>query len=389
MTFFDQLFVNVFKALLSFLGRFLPEPAVVVIKMVALIVVFAVIAPLIMMYLTWMERKIVGRIQNRIGPNRVGKYGLLQPLADGVKMLTKEDIVPTGADRVTHFLSPVLVVVPALLLFSFLPFGRGMTAINPDAGILLFFALSATSTLAIFMGAWGSRNKYSLLGAMRVVAQMVSYEVPFVLSVVAAVMQVGSLSIEEIVKAQGGPWGLNWFVFTPWGFVGFFLLFLTSTAEANRTPFDLPEAESEIIAGFHTEYSGMKFALFYMAEFLGMFALSALTATLFLGGWNGPFSPPLPSWLWFFVKTYALVFIMMWFRGTLPRLRVDQLMGLAWKIMLPMALVNIGIAGLWHFISQPALRLLVCWGLALGSFLALAKINEQGTIEKRTYVLAD
>lgn len=379
----DQIFVNAKAVLINALSGILPEGLVLVISIMISIGVIAALGPVIMMYLTWLERKIVGRIQNRIGPNRVGKYGLLQPLADGVKMLTKEDIVPKDADPFMHFLSPVIIVAPALLVLGFLPWGRNMAAVDVSVGLLLFFAISSTGTLAIFTGAWGSRNKFSLLGGMRAVAQMISYEIPQLLSVVVVVMVTQTLSIVEIVEAQAG---MRWFVFTPWGFTGLLLFYISSVAECNRTPFDLPEAESEIVAGFHTEYSGMKFALFYMAEFLNVFALSALAATLFLGGWQGPI---LPSWLWFFIKTYGLIFFMLWFRGTFPRLRVDQLMGFAWKFLLPMSLVNIVVVGIWTY-APP----LVAWPVALaiiaGSYIVLVKLNVRYHIDQnRQYIMAD
>lgn len=302
-----------------------------------------VFLPFTMMYLTWLERKIVGRLQSRYGPNRVGKFGLLQPIADGIKMLMKEDVVPEGADRILHLLAPVLVVVPALLIFSVIPFGRGLIAADLNVGVVFFLAISSLSTIAIFVAGWASRNKFSLLGAMRVAAQIISYEVPLVFSLVVVIMMAGSLSTSEIVKAQEG----LWFCFTPWGFLGFLIFFISGIAEVNRCPFDIPEGESEIVAGFHTEYSGMKFALFYMAEFLSAFALCALAVTLFFGGWIGPV---LPSWVWFFIKTYALYFMLVWVRGTLPRLRVDQLMGFAWKFLFPISLVNILLTGIWYFI---------------------------------------
>jgi len=382
MEFIDQIFVIAKQGMLGPLEGFLPPLLILVVSILISISVIALVAPVIMMYLTWLERKVVARIQNRIGPNRVGKFGLLQPLADGVKMLTKEDIVPEGADRLLHLLSPILVVVPALLVFGLLPWGRNMAAMDVNVGLLLFFGIASTGTLAIFIGAWGSRNKFSLLGGMRAVAQLISYEIPQVLSTVVVIMYAGTLSIVEIVEAQAEVW----FVFTPWGLAGIFLFYIASVAECNRTPFDLPEAESEIIAGFHTEYSGMKFALFYMAEFLHVFAVSALTATLFLGGWQGPW---LPSWIWFLIKTYGLIFFMLWFRGTFPRLRVDQLMGFAWKFLLPMSLVNILVVGLWTY-THPV----IAWGAGLAliaiSFVALGKLNIRDHIDRnRAYILAD
>ena len=382
----DSIFVNLKKGLIQLLAGFLPDWTLVLVSILISIGAIAAFGPFTMMYLTWFERKLIGRIQNRIGPNRVGKFGLLQPIADGVKMLTKEDIVPDGADKVVHLLAPLVVVMPALLVFSVLPFGRNMVAVDLNAGLLFFIAVSATTTIAIFMGSWASRNKFSLLGGMRTVAQLVSYEVPMVLSVVPVILATGSLSTVDIVEAQSGWKGLHWNVFTPWGFAAFVTFYLCGVAECNRTPFDIPEAESEIVAGFHTEYSGMKFALWYMAEFMNVFTVSALTATLFLGGYQGPV---LPSWVWFLMKTYALIFVMMWFRGTLPRLRVDQMMGLAWKFLLPFTLINILAAGLWFFIPSEILKLGVTSVILAVSFWLLVQLNQPYVPEKRIYQFAE
>ena len=382
----DQLFVNLKQALLGLLSIFLPGSLIPIISAFVSIGAIAVLGPVTMMYLTWFERKLISRIQNRIGPNRVGIFGLLQPLADGVKMLTKEDIVPAGADKTVHLLAPIMIVIPALLVFSVIPFGRNMAAVDLNVGFLFFIAVSATTTIAIFMGSWASRNKFSLLGGMRSVAQLVSYEVPMVLSAVPVILAVGSLSTVSIVEAQGGWHGFKWFVFTPWGFVAFIIFYLCGVAECNRTPFDIPEGESEIVAGFHTEYSGMKFALWYMAEFMNVFTISGLTATLFLGGYQGPV---LPSWVWFFMKTYALVFVMMWFRGTLPRLRVDQLMGLAWKFFLPLTLINLFVTGLWFFIPTLGLRIGISAALLFVSFWLLVWLNKPFVPEKRVYQFAE
>jgi NADH-quinone oxidoreductase subunit H len=380
----DQLFVNLKYGILSFAGHVLPHGAMPLVSIKISIVAIAILGPFTMMYLTLLERKVIGRMQNRPGPNRVGKWGLLQPFADGIKMLTKEDIVPRDADALVHFLAPVLIVMPALLVFAVIPFGRNMTPVDLNVGLLFFIAVSSTTTIAIFMASWGSRNKFSLLGGMRAIAQMISYEIPMVLSVVPVILMAGSLSTNAIVEAQGGWNGLQWFVFTPWGLFGFMIFFLCGVAECNRSPFDLPEGESEIVAGFHTEYSGMKFALFYMAEFMNSFTISALAATLFLGGWQGPF---FPSWLWLFLKAYALIFVMIWFRGTLPRVRVDQMMGLAWKFLLPLTLVNILAAGAWYFggiVVKTASALFLIF-----SFWLFTRLNKAYTPEKRNYVLAD
>ena len=286
----DQLFVNLQAAALVAVGKLLPGWVVPWVSILIRIGVIAAIAPAIMMYLTWLERKIIARMQNRFGPNRVGVYGLMQPLADGLKMLIKEDLVPRGADHLLHLLAPVLAVVPAILLFAVMPFGRNMIAADLNVGLLYFFAVSAVGSYAIFMGGWASRSKFSILGAMRSVAQIISYEVPGVISAVTVIMVAGTLSTVGIVEAQAG----RWYVFTPWGLVAAVTFFLSGVAEVNRTPFDMPEAESELLGGFHTEYSGMKFALWYMAEFLEAFAIAAFTVTFFLGGWQGP---AVPCWI--------------------------------------------------------------------------------------------
>jgi NADH-quinone oxidoreductase subunit H len=320
------------------------------------------IAPIILVFATlfaittWLERKGLGRIQNRLGPNRVGPFGLFQPVADGLKMLTKEDIIPRHADKVVHFIAPVALVVPSLLAFAVLPFGRNLVPVDMDAGILFFFAVGASTELSIFMAGWSSRNKYSLLGAMRAIAQMISYEIPLILSSVTVIMLAGSLSLVRIVDQQAGDaFGFvpHWNVFKPWGLAGFIIFLVASLAESNRSPFDIPEAESEIIAGHLTEYSGFKYALFFMGEYLGMFAVSGLGVTLFLGGWLAPFAflDWVPTYVWFFGKLILVVLLFIWIRGTLPRLRVDQLLNLAWKFMLPLALVNLVVAAVWHYTS--------------------------------------
>lgn len=381
----DQIFVNLKKLIVDLSGHFLPDWATVIVSVAVSIGAIAVLGPVTMMYLTLIERKVIGRMQNRIGPNRVGKWGLLQPLADGIKMLTKEDVVPIHADPIVHMLAPILIVIPALLIFAVIPFGRGMIAADLNVGLLFFIAISSSTTIAIFMASWGSRNKFATIAGFRSIAQMISYEIPLVLSVVPVILAAGSLSTNSIVEAQGGWHGLKWFVFTPWGLFGFMIFFLCGVAECNRSPFDLPEGESEIVAGFHTEYSGMKFALFYMAEFMNSFTISALAATLFLGGWQGPF---LPSWLWLFLKTYALIFVMIWFRGTLPRVRIDQLTGLAWKFLLPLTLVNILVAGAWFFMHGP-IKVIVSVAVLAAAFAIVTKLNAGYTPQKRVYQLLD
>jgi len=351
-------------------------------------------------FVTIFERKGLGRIQNRYGPNRVGipftsirLCGFGQFIPDGIKSLTKEDVVPRAADRVVHFLAPVVLLIPVLLAYAVLPVGRNMTAVDLDAGVLFFFAVGAAVELSVFMAGWSSRNKYSLLGAMRAIAQMISYEIPLILSAVTVIMIVGSLNLSEIIRHQEQyTFGIaHWHVFTPWGLAGFILFFIASLAESNRTPFDLPEAESELIAGYYTEYSGFKFALFFLGEYLGMFAICGLGITLFLGGWTAPFSflAWVPSYLWFFAKLMAMVFAFIWIRGTLPRLRMDQLMNLAWKFMLPLALINIGAAGLWHFLPGPV-RWLASAALIFGAYAALGRgLMGKQKLGKRIYRFAE
>jgi NADH-quinone oxidoreductase subunit H len=350
---------------------------------------------------TWIERKGLGRIQNRFGPNRVGPFGLFQPIADGLKMLTKEDIVPRSADKIVHFLAPFALVVPTMLAYAVIPYGRNLVPAKFDTGILFFFAVGASTELAVFMAGWSSRNKYSLLGAMRAIAQMISYEIPLILSSVTVIMLVGSLSLVEIVDRQEG-WLLGiipkWFVFTPWGFAGFIIFVIASLAESNRSPFDIPEAESEIIAGHLTEYSGFKYALFFLGEYFGMFVISALGVTLFLGGWRAPlpFLEGVPSYVWLFSKLLAMVLLFIWVRGTLPRLRVDQLLNFAWKFMLPMSLLNLFVAAIWHFTAAWTVpgamiwRWLLCAALIAVPYVCLGRaLTGPKKLTRRVYRFAD
>ena len=283
------------------------------------------------LFFIWYERRGLGRFQIRPGPNRAGTFGLLQPLADAIKILLKEDIVPALADKPVHFLAPLVAFVPAMAVFAVIPFGDGALLADLNIGILYIMAVSSVVVIGIFMAGWASSNKYSLLGAMRTIAQEVSYEIPLVLSILGTVMLAGSLSLNEIVKAQNVP-----FIFLqPLGF----LIYITAAmAEINRTPFDLLEADSEIIAGFQTEYSGMKFGLFYLTEYAETLSVSAIASTLFLGGWAGPF---LPGFMWLIIKILAVFTLIMWVRATFPRLRIDQVMAFGWKFLLPLALLNL------------------------------------------------
>ena len=386
----DQIFVGLKHWLVSLAPASWQSFVSALISVAALIGTFASLFALT----TVLERKGLGRIQNRYGPNRVGPFGFLQPAADGLKALTKEDVVPRTADQVVHFLAPLVLVVPAFLALAVLPMGRNMAAVDLSAGVLFFFAVGAATELSVFMAGWSSRNKYSLLGAMRAIAQMISYEVPLILCSVGAIMLSGSLDPNEVVQAQSGysGWVPHWFVLTPWGLAGFILFLIAAAAESNRSPFDLPEGESEIIAGYYTEYPGFKFALFFLGEYIGMFAVSGLAITLFLGGWQAPL-PVLewiPSYVWFFGKLLALICLAIWVRGTLPRLRMDQLMGFAWKFMLPMALVNIVAAGIWHFAPPGFTRWIICLVVVAGPYVLLARgLAEHSNIRKRQYRYAE
>jgi NADH-quinone oxidoreductase subunit H len=387
---FDQIFVVAKEWLLGYIPPVARPVTSAILSVIPVLIAF----PLLFAITTLLERKGLGRIQNRYGPNRTGPWGLLQPIADGVKSLTKEDIVPLTADHAVHFLAPLLLVAAAFLAYAVLPIGRNMVLVNLDAGVLYFFAVGSVVELAVFMAGWSSRSKYSLLGAMRAIAQMISYEVPLVLATVVVIMQAGSLSTVSIVEKQAGYTGIfpHWYVFTPWGIVGFILFMIAATAESNRSPFDLPEGESEIIAGYYIEYSGFKFALFFLGEYLGMFATSGMAITLFLGGWSAPLSflTFIPSYVWFFVKLLALICGFIWIRGTLPRLRMDQLMNLAWEFILPMALLNMLVAGVWHFMPGGPLRWLVCIVIiAVPCVLLSRRLRAKKKFEIRTYSFAD
>lgn len=305
-------------------------------------------------YLVLAERKVLGWIQLRVGPNRVGPWGLLQPLADLLKFLLKEDVRPDTPNKWLFVLAPIISLVPAIMTVAVIPFGGtarlygrevelSVTSVN--VGLLLVFALGSIGVYGIVLGGWASNNKYSLLGGLRSAGQMISYELALTLSVIGVVIQAGTLDLQEIVRAQSGTyWGFipRWhlFWFQP---LGFLLFFTSAVAETNRIPFDLPEAETELVAGYHTEYSAIKFAMFFVAEYANMFTASAIATTLFLGGWNGPYvdQVPLLGVAYFALKTALFLFVYIWLRGTLPRFRYDQLMDFGWKFLLPLAFANI------------------------------------------------
>jgi NADH-quinone oxidoreductase subunit H len=298
--------------------------------------------------LTLAERKVAAFFQNRKGPNRVGPWGLLQPIADVVKLLQKEDIVPRAADRPVFLLAPFVGMIATYMVLAVIPFDKGLAVTDLNLGVLYITAVSGLGVVSILMAGWSSANKYSLLGGLRSAAQIVSYELSPALVVLSVVLFAGTLSVQGIVEKQAVHWNL-WHM-GPMGVLGMLIYLIAGTAEINRAPFDLPEAESELTAGYHTEYSGMRFSMFQLAEFMNMFIIAALTATLFLGGWQ-PLAPlralGIPGYVWFFGKTSLVMFLIMWFRWTFPRVRVDQLMKLEWKVLLPLAFLNFVCVALW------------------------------------------
>jgi NADH-quinone oxidoreductase subunit H len=284
------------------------------------------------LFLIWMERKVAAHMQLRPGPMEVGFHGAVQTVADALKLMGKELITPEEVDKPIFWLAPIVVFLPVLLSFLVMPFSQTMIIRDMNVGIVLILAFSTLAVLSILMAGWASNNKYAVFGAIRSVAQNIAYEIPLLITVMSIILMVGSFRLSDIVAAQGTYWFV---VLQPLAFI----LYITcATAETNRAPFDLPEAESELVAGFHTEYSGMRFALFFLAEYTNMFIVSAIATVLFLGGWHGPF---LPGVIWFLLKVYALIFLMMWFRWTFPRVRFDQLITFAWKILIPLAFANL------------------------------------------------
>ena len=324
-------------------------------------------------YTTWLERKVVGRIQNRWGPTRVGPFGLLQPLADGIKFILKEDMVPDKVHKGLYILAPMLALSMALISIAVIPFGETITVGGTETalqitgvppqpgqphpgdiniGLLIILGVTSIGVYGIALAGWSSNSKYALLGSLRASAQMISYELALGLSLVGVLILAGSFSLRAIVDSQGGAWFWHiprWYIFPQ--FIAFFIYLMAAYAETNRIPFDLPEAETELVAGYHTEYSAMKFAMFFMAEYLNMITVSCIATLLFFGGWHGPlFGPPLLQSLlpifWFAAKIFVFMFVYIWIRGTLPRFRYDQLMAFGWKFLLPLAIANIIVTSL-------------------------------------------
>jgi NADH-quinone oxidoreductase subunit H len=355
---FDQ----ITQTLHQWLEEHLSPAAVIIFEMIlsgiAAISLFAVLG----LVLVLMERKVAAWMQIRMGPNRVGPKGMLQSMADTLKLLVKEGITPDGADKALFHLAPVLAIMVSMLLLAPIGFARNFQLWNLDIGVLYISAVSSLSVISILIAGWSSNNKYSLLGAMRSGAQIVSYELSAGLSILSIVVLTGSLNLHEIVIAQTDGWWIFKGHLPVW--IAFIIFIIAVTAETNRAPFDLAEAESELTAGFHTEYSGMKFALFFLAEYINVFIVCAIAATLFFGGWMplhigswnafNQLMDWIPSSIWFFSKTFLLIFLIMWFRWTFPRLRIDQLLNLEWKYLLPIGFVNLFLITLiailgWHF----------------------------------------
>jgi NADH-quinone oxidoreductase subunit H len=288
--------------------------------------------------LIWLERRLLALWQERYGPNRVGPFGLLQVLADSIKIFTKEDWIPPFADKAVFIIAPAVIMVVVLMSFTVIPFAPGIEVVDLNIGLLFFLAMSSMGVYSVALAGWASNSKYSLLGGLRSVAQMLSYEVFMGLSLMGVVMLAGSFNLREIVEAQRG----GWFIIPQ--FIGFVVFFIAGVAETHRLPFDLPEAESELVAGFHSEYSGMKFGMFFVGEYLAITLISALTVTLFFGGWMGPVLPPI---IWFLIKTFVFICFFILLRASLPRPRYDQLMSFGWKVMLPLSLVNLVVTGAW------------------------------------------
>jgi NADH-quinone oxidoreductase subunit H len=315
---------------------------------IVLVVKIGLVLNALLLMAAWLvlaERRLLAWIQIRLGPNRAGPFGLLQPLADVIKLMTKEDLIPAGAERIIFLYAPGVVGATALLIFAVVPFGKGWTLFGREipmvisdlnVGVLYVLALSSLGVYGMALGGWSSNSKFSLLGGVRGVAQMISYELSLGLSLVPVVMLAGSLSLVDIVEAQGK---YPFILVQP---VSFLIFFISAAAEIKRIPFDLPEAENELVAGYHTEYSGLRFGLFFLGEYVTMVVLGALVAIFFLGGWRGPLLPPI---VWFLAKVMLVVFVMVWLRATLPRLRYDQLMQLGWKFLIPLALLNIMATG--------------------------------------------
>ncbi len=366
MEYISNFFVNLGNSWTSLLSSFLPTWAVTLVNYLVVAILLVLMPVIATLTLTVMERKVIARIQNRVGPNRVGPWGIFQAIPDAIKLLTKEDIVPQNADKPVFNIAPLVIFIGAALLWTVIPFGRGVIGQDLNIGVLYLVAIGSISTISVIMAGWSSNNKFALIGAFRIVAQLLSYEIPMVLAMGAVVLLVGTMKMGEIVELQAIPFALV----LPVAFVTYIL---AAAAETGRAPFDLVEADSEIVAGYFVEYSGLKFGWFYIAEYGNLLAVSAIATTLFLGGWRGPLAGIVPALgpLYFIAKSVLIVFLLMWIRGTWPRFRIDQMLGLAWKVLVPLGLFNF----LWiaAMIKLPV-HILLQWALVLVGNVAAAVV---------------
>lgn len=342
MKFLDNIFLygtSIIRNIIAWIGF---DPAVTNMLMAAVYTVtILVICTLVALFYVLYERKLAGFIQYRPGPNKLGPYGMFQTVADAVKLLTKEDIIPRNADKAVHLIAPMVVFLPPILALGVIPFGRNLTAIDLNLGLLYILAITSLSTITSFMAGWSANNKYSMIGAMRSISQKISYEIPSIFALLAIAMMAGTLNLSTVVEKQQ----TIWFVFLQP--IAFVIFFICGLAETNRAPFDLPEGESELTAGYLTEYSGMKWALFFLAEYCSMFVISGVITTVFLGGWLGPI---LPGWMWFILKTHIMMTLIIWVRWTFPRIRIDKLLDFNWKVLVPISMVNIFLTGIGVYI---------------------------------------
>jgi NADH-quinone oxidoreductase subunit H len=354
------------------------------------VIVLATVVLVIDIILVWVERKVVARFQDRLGPNRVGPYGLIQPIADVIKLLSKEDIIPAGADKIVYNLAPIIALATVLLIWAVLPLSSTIVGANLNVGVLYIVAIGAISTLGIIMAGWASNNKYALLGAFRTVAQMVSYEVPMVIALIIPVILARSMGLADIVEGQS----VWYIVVAP---LALLIVFITSVAELGRAPFDLTEAESEIVAGFHIEYTGMKFGLFYAGELLHALTVGAIVSTLFLGGWRGPGAEayPILGVIYFFIKAFFIYWVIMWVKYSLPRIRIDHMLGFNWKFLTPLALIVLMVTAITdkllegtttqvYVLVMLAVNLLIGW-LTLQILRSRARIERQRVADPKPF----
>jgi len=385
MSFLDALPVTIMQWIRATLNLYLPYWGTELVVALIKVILALVLAIMPVIVFTWMERKVLARAQDRFGPNVAGPYGIVVAFADAIKVLTKEDIIPAAADRIVFRLAPALVIIPPLLVFAVIPVGRGAIAADLNVGILYVMAVASLGAIAVLTATWSSGNKYSLVAASRSVAQLICYEVPMAFAVLAVVLASGSLSTVRIVEAQTVPFALC----MPIAAVTYFLCAL---AEANRSPFDLLMSDSEIVAGFNLEYSGMRFAMFYIGEYAHIFIIGALTTTLFLGGYRGPI---LPGWMWFFAKSVFVVFVVLWIRATWPRMRLDYLLDFAWKFLIPLGMANLVLVAAAYKVATnsyvaAALSLVANLGLlAVVALVLVAKARRGGSRRLRALVLGE